>query len=658
MSHNVQKVQCASSLAWSELMPAARFPSRRRYTILSFALLASAAGADTLRYVVSGVPEPMLGNVKSHVEQFSLAGSAGVSARRFRQITENAEERARDALKPYGYYAPEIVSTLTQTGPEAWRLRLRISAGEPVIVRESRVEIRGDGRDNGALREWRREWPLTPGVVLNQRRWEERKQDALEIAESSGFLSAKFVEHEIAIDVEQRSARLTLVLDTGAQAQFGDIRYTQDVVEPWVLENIPRFEPGTPYNSELLAQFRLDLWRSGNFTDIEVREQRRLKQSPPLVDLHAMLETKTRNTWQGALGFGTDTGIRLQGLYSRHPLSPRGDRIDVGTGYREMDDEISLRTDYRIPRRSAKRQFWTASAAFRSENQDLEFKRAENVEGFVNLANGQVEDLNAKVGRLQVRDRKRGFQQIFETVYAQFVRESFDYRPGAGALPEVIAAANDPRFGGLFKNTVSSLAFGIEWDWPAIRGKAFATEGHRERAWIFTSNEAWGSDRDFTQAYLSTRRSYLLGERWKFLLRAEVGYSDADVRELSLDVGGEALTLSVTQLPDTYRFKAGGSSSVRGYGFEELSNNGIGSNNVVVGGAEMELQVARNWSIAAFADIGNAFNDWDDARLQKGAGFGVRWYTVAGAVRVDVASALDVEGKPWRIHFTMGSPLL
>ena len=44
--------------------------------------------------------------------------------------------------------------------------------------------------------------------------------------------------------------------------------------------------------------------------------------------------------------------------------------------------------------------------------------------------------------------------------------------------------------------------------------------------------------------------------------------------------------------------------------------------------------------------------------LKKGAGVGIRWYSIAGAVRVDLAQALDEPGKPWTVHFTIGTPLL
>ncbi len=621
-------------------------------------LLPANVTADELRYVVSGIQEPLLGNVRQHLERFGFTETSRLSARRFDELSAEAEERVREALKPYGYYHPEITTNLIRLAGDTWRMRIEVRRGEPVRVGSADIVLAGDGAEHGRLREWRRDWPLPPGAILNQPLWESAKKEALSLAAAHGFLDARFGEQRIAIDLGARSAALRLVLDTGPQALFGDISYSQELLRPWVLENVPRFVPGTPYNAELLEQFRLDLWRTGYFTEIDVRERRVPDSSPPVVDLDVTLAASYRDTYQGSFGFGNQSGLRLQGLWSRHRLSRRGDRVDLGIGYRETDDEISTRVDYRIPRRTADREFWVASANYSSDNQDLEFKRDIDDKNFVRLANGQVDDLEVRFGRLFVRDRKQGFQQIFETVFVEAVRDNFDYRPGPAAAPEVLALASDPRFGGLFQNTINTFSVGIEWDWPALRGSGFETEGHREQAWLFTSNDAWGSERNFTQVYLSSRRSYLYGDRYKLMLRAEVGYSDVDVRELAGSVDGEPFELSLTQLPDTYRFKAGGASSVRGYGFEALSDNDVGSSNVVTASAEIEMKIAPKWSLAAFADIGNAFNDWDERKLRKGAGFGVRWYTIAGAIRVDIARGLDIAGKPWRLHVNVGSPLL
>ena len=42
-----------------------------------------------------------------------------------------------------------------------------------------------------------------------------------------------------------------------------------------------------------------------------------------------------------------------------------------------------------------------------------------------------------------------------------------------------------------------------------------------------------------------------------------------------------------------------------------------------------------------FADIGKAFNDWEDPDLKRGIGIGIRWYSFAGEIRIDVAQAID-----------------
>ena len=97
---------------------------------------------------------------------------------------------------------------------------------------------------------------------------------------------------------------------------------------------------------------------------------------------------------------------------------------------------------------------------------------------------------------------------------------------------------------------------------------------------------------------------------------------------------------------------------MRGYAFEVLDDNGLGSNNVLTASVEAEYHFHDNWSLATFVDIGNAFNDWSNPYLKTGTGIGVRWYSIIGAVRLDVAKGFSLEGDPWRIHLTIGTPLL
>lgn len=253
---------------------------------------------------------------------------------------------------------------------------------------------------------------------------------------------------------------------------------------------------------------------------------------------------------------------------------------------------------------------------------------------------------------------RNGFEQLFETIYVQYLNEKRNFQPNVLVDPETQGFTASETFNDLLENTSNTLAIGMDWDWPEIRGTGFETTGHHEKAWIFTSNDAWGSDIDFSQVYISSRWNFLATDRLKILLRAEAGYSNASSVSVNVPTNGPDVNVSVTDLPSLYRFKAGGSRSVRGYAFESLDNNGVGSNNILTASAEAEFRFLQDWSVAAFVDVGNAFNDWNSPQLKLGTGFGLRWYSVIGALSLDVAQGWALEGNPWRIHLTIGTTLL
>jgi len=620
-------------------------------------LCTSVCLADELRIQVEGLQEPELGQVRNRVSTFAVKSSSRLSARRLRQLVEDVKRVAEESLRPYGYYHAQISSTLSSENENTWRLDLNVAPGPPLTVVESTIEITGAGANLPELKQWKESWPLGAGKRLDQTVWEARKQAALDLAQAEGYLLADFTEHRIEAAIDRNEATTSLVLDTGPQAVIGDLRFNQDVLRPGILELLPRFSEGQAYDSWLLEKFRLDLWRTGYFDDVDILEERRLEESPPRVNLIVTANARNPNTYQGSLGYGTDTLIRAQVQWNRHLLSSHGDSLDMGLGWQQQNNEYSFKTNYRLPRRVKAREFWTADLFIRRKNQDFKVKAQDDDRDFIHLTNGNSIDYSVKLGRLIVRDRKRGYQQIFETWYGQYVLEksTFSLRDFANGDQEIGDLGT-----GLeqFRDIDSSIALGINWDWPVIHGSGFQTTGHHERAWIFTANKAWGSTKEFTQAYVSSNWHRMLGQNWKVLVRGEAGYSDADVSKLQVQLDDQTLKLSVTDLPNLYRFKAGGSRSVRGYGFENLSNNGIGSNNILTGSAELEWSFRQDWSAAAFFDIGNAFNDWDAAKLKKGAGLGIRWYSIAGPVRVDLAQALDIDGHPWQLHFTIGTPLL
>ena len=624
----------------------------------SLLAMSGVLGADELAIEISGVEEPMLSNVQARVAPFRLTGNSRLSKRRLEEIRQSSERRAKSALHPYGYYHATVASEISRAGQRAWLLEMRITPGPPVSVAKLSLEMNGAGAGLEELRQWKKDWPLNPGARLDQSEWDEQKQKALYIAEDNGYLNAGFSEHRIEVDLEQNKASLALSLDTGEQAVMGETIFHQDLVKSHVVDNLPRFQPGDPYNNWLLEKFRIDVWKTGYFENIEVIENRQTDQSPPRVDLEVQLEPRKKNTYQGTLGYGSDTGPRLLFSWNRHLISRNGDSFSLGSGYQQHNNQFFVRGNYRIPRNTRTRQFWVADVLARNENQNVRVSPNDFDEAQFTLADATITDYSVRLGRLRVRDRDRGFRQLAETIYVQYLSENINYRPNF-LSPDVLTALRlDDDGDSTLVNTSQSMTIGVDYDMPLIRGEGFANVGYHHRAWAFTANKAWGSDTNFTQVYLSSRWNFIAGQRWKFLLRGEAGYSEAAVRDFAVEIDDITLDLSLTELPNIYRFKAGGSTSVRGYSFETLSNNGIGSNNIITASAEVEFQVLPKWSGAVFFDIGNAFNDWDSINLKRGIGFGVRWYTIAGAIRVDLAKALDLPDKPWKLNFSIGIPLL
>jgi translocation and assembly module TamA len=620
-----------------------------------FAWVSLASANPDLALQITGLDTAMEQNVRNHMLSTWTLSPRLDTQRSRRAFLDQARNLALQALRPWGYYKPDIEGRLITDDAKAGPvLQLDVRLGSPIRIERADVAVTGPGATEPALIEWWKQWPLEPNTTLNQLTWEEQKAQARELAESLGYLQARFTSQRIALDLERDLATLELVLDTGQRAIMGKIHFDQDVVESGVLAPISRFEPGDPYQAERIDELRIDLWKTGYFSEIEVREDPRKDTIPLVIDLNVRLVARHKSTHQLTLGYGTDTRARTQYSWTRHRLSSRGDSLSTALGWRQTYSEMVGSMEYRLPRRTDTLQFWTVNGTLRRENQEFLIRNI-NGSDTLRVASGEVFDAQLKPGRLRLIDTPWSSDRIAETTFVAYLWERNSLEP----IPsESIGARGGDFLDDLLGQTTQSISLGMEWDWPVIRGRGFATSGHHHRAWWFTANDAWGSDSNFTQVYLSSRWNRLLGDRWKLLVRGEVAYSDARVRSFNFGSEEEPLEVSITELPYRYSFRTGGSQSVRGYRYERLSSNGIGSNHLLVGSAELEYRLLEDWSVAGFYDIGNAFNDWSETDLKRGWGFGVRWYSIVGSVRADFGRAEDIEGRPWEFYLTIGTPLL
>jgi outer membrane protein assembly factor BamA len=117
-------------------------------------------------------------------------------------------------------------------------------------------------------------------------------------------------------------------------------------------------------------------------------------------------------------------------------------------------------------------------------------------------------------------------------------------------------------------------------------------------------------------------------------------------------------------LPLPERFFAGGDYGPRGFPVDEVGPKFVGAdgkvyptggNALLLGGAEMRLNLTRSFQVAGFLDTGNVYPETRDlavADLRWSAGLGLRYRTPIGPVRVDWGYVLDPEpGDEKRYHF-------
>jgi outer membrane translocation and assembly module TamA len=142
-----------------------------------------------------------------------------------------------------------------------------------------------------------------------------------------------------------------------------------------------------------------------------------------------------------------------------------------------------------------------------------------------------------------------------------------------------------------------------------------------------------------------------------------------------LDPNGQPVVQIIEDLPASQRFFAGGSTTVRGFQLDRLgvaeilNENGLsnGGNGLIVLNAELRALVGRlfqrDLSVVGFVDAGNVFRrvtDLDLARLRAALGFGVRYDSWLGPIRLDVGFKTDrmvfpnARERRWELHLSIG----
>jgi len=194
---------------------------------------------------------------------------------------------------------------------------------------------------------------------------------------------------------------------------------------------------------------------------------------------------------------------------------------------------------------------------------------------------------------------------------------------------------------------------------------------------------AMGSEVGFAKTFLEALSFHRLPTRRRIVLAlaARVGMAHGFRRSVArvgpggtpvLGPDGQPLIDVIEELPASERFFAGGDTTVRGFSLDRLgdertiSASGFpkGGNGVIVLNAELRVAVFGGVGVVGFIDAGNVVpraSDIDFMDQRAAAGFGFRYRSPVGPIRVDLGFKLDrrelVPGnleRRWVPHVSLG----
>jgi outer membrane protein assembly complex protein YaeT len=287
----------------------------------------------------------------------------------------------------------------------------------------------------------------------------------------------------------------------------------------------------------------------------------------------------------------------------------------------------------------------------------------------------------------------------------QQIRSSFNFaRRGFGA--EVAGIRGGLRLSGSYEIQRSEL-FDEQIDpedrrlvdrvFPQVRLSSFAgtairdrrndeltpSSGHYVSVSAKVAARAIGSEVGFATSYMTAQLFRVLPRtnRIVFAGSARVGLATGFPRPAPafdllgnpvLDEDGAPVEVVVEDLPASERFFAGGDTTVRGFALDQLGtpetidSNGfpLGGNGLLILNAELRVPVFGGFGVVGFVDSGNVFpaaGDIDLGQLRSAVGFGFRYDSPIGPIRVDMGIKTDrrdvVPGQPEKLtawHVSLG----
>ncbi len=534
---------------------------------------------------IQASPRELRKLLESHLDIARFAKREDISDDQFEFLVTATPQQVRDLASTDGYFTP-VVRTDVHTDEKGRRVvHVMVDPGPRTKISAVSLAFTGPvlTEDHAQENATRFAFSLHEGDAFTQSDWDGAKNAALRALQSRRYLGAKIVHSEARVDPLKHDAKLSVTFDSGPTFTMGDLdisgprRYPEKIVS-----NVNPLSPGEIYDVNRVTELQRQLQNTPYYASVAIDVDDN-PQKPLNTPVHVKVSEYPYNNFRGGVGYSTDTGAHVQGSYTY--LDTFGaawpfqvsGRLDQIQQYGQI--QLSMPPGPRA---------WTNSA-------------------LVSYTTTDVSDTNIYSLRMGVQ-RTRTSQNI-DYAYSLLYYQDRLTQNAAGPT--------------------TSRALVPSWSWTRrnVDDPLFPRSGNLIRVEAGFAVKGAASDATFVRGYMRGQQYLPIGRSDLVLFRAEMG--------------GVFTSSSSSDVPASLLFRAGGSNSVRGYGFQSIGNDVDGSilpaKYLVTGSAEYQHWFSHDWGGAAFFDVGTATDTWGEKVFYPGAGLGARWRSPVGPVNLDLA---------------------
>nr|WP_239032276.1 autotransporter assembly complex family protein [Pseudoalteromonas sp. MMG022] len=513
------------------------------------------------------------------------------------QQLDPMRQAVEQAMQALGYYHSRLSFIVT---PSNNTLQLNIEMSEPLSWNEIAVNMIGPAQDDDALHNLLADLPIKVGQTVRHDLYQQAKSSLESLLLERGYFDFKWQRSELLIDKGARTAIVNWQLDGGKRYRFGQLQVSQNTKATQYIRSLATFKQGTPFQGALLSDYTLALNATPYFRSAKVYPQLKDRHDGVL-PVRVDVQDKPDNSFEVGGGYSTDLGAKARLKWSKPWITDDGHFLESNLSVSERRQDIT--GSYTIPVADPNNDVWRVLSGYQF-NDDIQ------------------EGINSKIWNIQLQRQWLTDDNWIRTAFIKREHENTEQ---------------------------DGERFETEMLLPGISYAKKQTKGGTTPYW---ANERLLSLEVASDSLVSS--TSLLKARWNNAWLRNYQQQHFVISRINL---GAIVVDDIHEVPFNMRFFAGGDQSIRGFAYRSIGpkedDKEVGGKYLVTGSLEYNYQFLPSWRAAVFIDAGTATNDFSE-KWSVGAGFGFRYITPVGPIRIDHAWGLSKESKSTRLSIVIG----